>query len=108
VLKLHPSLAPVKAVVCPLVKKDGLPEIARKIADDLKSNFKVLYDQAGSIGKRYYRQDEMGTPYCITVDHQTSEDQTVTLRDRDSQAQDRIGLDKLSEVLTTKIDSYRT
>ncbi len=106
VLKLHPSLAPVKAVVCPLVKKEGLPEIARKITDDLKSNFKVLYDQAGSIGKRYYRQDEMGTPYCITVDHQTSEDQTVTIRERDSQAQDRIGLDKLSEALSAKINDF--
>lgn len=104
VLRLHPGLAPVKAVVCPLVKKDGLPDIARKIVDDLKPSFKVLYDQQGSIGKRYYRQDEMGTPFGITVDHQTTEDQTVTLRDRDTQKQDRIGLDNLAEALRDRLN----
>jgi len=106
VLKLHPSLAPVKAVVCPLVKKDGLPDIARKIVDELKPHFKVLYDQQGSIGKRYYRQDEMGTPFGITVDHQTAEDNTVTVRERDTQKQDRIGLDGLTEALQAKISTY--
>ena len=95
VMRFHPKIAPVKAVVCPLVKKDGLPEKARNIVDLLKPRFKVLYDQQGSIGKRYYRQDEAGTPFGITVDHQTIEDDTVTLRYRDTQHQDRVSIDKL-------------
>ena len=95
VMRFHPRIAPVKAVVCPLVKKDGLPEKARNIVDLLKPRFKVLYDQQGSIGKRYYRQDEAGTPFGITVDHQTIEDDTVTLRYRDTQHQDRVSIDKL-------------
>ncbi len=95
VMRFHPRLAPVKAVICPLVKKDGLPEKAREIVDILKPQFKVLYDQQGSIGKRYYRQDEAGTPFGITVDHQTTEDNTVTLRHRDTQQQDRLSIDQL-------------
>ena len=95
VMRFHPRIAPVKAVVCPLVKKDGLPEKARNIIDLLKPRYKVLYDQQGSIGKRYYRQDEAGTPFGITVDHQTIEDDTVTLRYRDTQHQDRVSTDKL-------------
>ena len=95
VMKIHPRLAPVKAVVCPLVKKDGLPEKAREIMDMLKPHFKVIYDQQGSIGKRYYRQDEAGTPFGITVDHQSTEDNTITLRHRDTQQQDRVSIDQL-------------
>ena len=95
VMRFHPKIAPVKAVVCPLVKKDGLPEKARNIIYLLKPRYKVLYDQQGSIGKRYYRQDEAGTPFGITVDHQTIEDDTVTLRYRDTQHQDRVSIDKL-------------
>ena len=95
VMKLHPRLAPVKAVVCPLIKKDGLPEKAREIMDMLKPHFKVIYDQQGSIGKRYYRQDEAGTPFGITVDHQSTEDNTITLRHRDTQQQDRVSADQL-------------
>ena len=95
VMRFDPKIAPVKAVVCPLVKKDGLPEKARNIIDLLKPRYKVLYDQQGSIGKRYYRQDEAGTPFGITVDHQTIEDDTVTLRYRDTQHQDRVSIDKL-------------
>ena len=95
VMKLHPRLAPVKAVVCPLIKKDGLPEKAREIMDMLKPHFKVIYDQQGSIGKRYYRQDEAGTPFGITVDHQSKEDNTITLRHRDTQQQDRVSADQL-------------
>ena len=95
VMRFHPKIAPVKAVVCPLVKKDGLPEKARNIIDLLNPRYKVLYDQQGSIGKRYYRQDEAGTPFGITVDHQTIEDDTVTLRYRDTQHQDRVSIDKL-------------
>ncbi len=97
VMRLHPELAPVKAVVCPLVKKDGLPEKTQKIMNMLKANFKVLYDQQGSIGKRYYRQDEAGTPFGITVDHQSLENDTVTIRQRDSQQQDRVSIDSITE-----------
>ena len=99
VMRFHPRLAPVKAVICPLVKKDGLPEKAREIVDILKPQFKVLYDQQGSIGKRYYRQDEAGTPFGVTVDHQTAEDNTVTLRHRDTQQQDRLSIDQLLPVI---------
>tara|TARA_S200000501_G_scaffold363266_1_gene393896 strand:+ start:15688 stop:17016 length:1329 start_codon:yes stop_codon:yes gene_type:complete len=95
VLKLHPLLAPVKAVICPLLKKDGLPEKAREIMDLVRPEFKVVFDQQGSIGKRYYRQDEAGTPFGITVDHQSLEDNTVTLRYRDTQKQIRIDIEKI-------------
>ena len=95
VMRISPRLAPVKAVICPLLKKDGLPEKAREIVEILKPHFKVLYDQQGSIGKRYYRQDEAGTPFGITVDHQSIEDNTVTLRDRDSMKQDRISTERI-------------
>ena len=95
VMRISPSLAPVKAVICPLLKKDGLPEKAREIVEILKPHFKVIYDQQGSIGKRYYRQDEAGTPFGITVDHQSIEDNTVTLRDRDSMKQNRISIEKI-------------
>ena len=103
VLRLHPRLAPVKAVICPLVKKDGLPEKAREIMDMLKPHFKVLYDQQGSIGKRYYRQDEAGTPFGITVDHQSTEDNTVTLRHRDTMVQDRVSIDQLKTAIQDKM-----
>ena len=106
VMKLHPKLAPVKAVVCPLLKKDGLPELARKIVDDLKIHFKVLYDQQGSIGKRYYRQDEAGTPFCITIDHQSNEDNTVTIRHRNDQLQERVSTENLVTELQNKMDNY--
>ena len=102
-MKLHPRLAPIKAVVCPLVKKDGLPEKAREIMDILKPHFKIVYDQQGSIGKRYYRQDEAGTPFGITVDHQSFEDNTVTLRHRDTQEQDRVSIDKLVNTIQENI-----
>ncbi|RJP76850.1 MAG: glycine--tRNA ligase [Candidatus Zixiibacteriota bacterium] len=103
VLRLHPRLAPVKAVICPLVKKDGLAEIAEKITADLQAHFPVLYDQQGSIGKRYYRQDEAGTPYGITVDYQTKEDGTVTLRDRDTLEQVRLPLTALAEEIERRL-----
>ena len=106
VMKLHPTIAPVTAVVCPLVKKDGLPELGRKVMDLLKPHFKVIYDQQGSIGKRYYRQDEAGTPYGITVDHQSIEDKMVTLRDRDTQVQNRIPIDNLVNAITDSMESY--
>jgi len=106
VMKFHPNLAPVIAVVCPLVKKDGLPEIARKIADELKKHYKIIYDQQGSIGKRYYRQDEAGTPFGITIDHQSLEDNTVTLRNRDTQKQVRVPFDSLVEEIDDAILNY--
>ena len=105
VMKLHPKIAPVTAVVCPLVKKDGLPELGRKVMDILKPHFKVIYDQQGSIGKRYYRQDEAGTPFGITIDHQSTEDQTVTLRQRDTQQQDRVAIDQLVTAINDSMEA---
>lgn len=93
VMKFHPRLAPLKAAVFPLVKKDGMPEVAMRIYRDLKRRFNVYYDEKGAVGRRYARQDEAGTPYCITVDGQTLQDQTVTIRDRDSLEQWRIKVD---------------
>ena len=95
VLKFHPKLAPIKAAIFPLVNNDGMPEIARKIEADLRPYLKVFYDDKGAVGRRYRRQDENGTPFCITVDTQTLEDNTVTVRDRDSMEQERIAIDKL-------------
>ena len=103
VLKFHPKLAPIKAAILPLVNKDGMPEIAREIEKDLRRNFKVFYDDKGAVGRRYRRQDEIGTPYCITVDTQTLEDKTVTVRDRDSMEQERISVNKLTEFLIIKL-----
>ena len=95
VMKINPKIAPIKAVICPLTKKDGLPEKAKEVMDSLKRNFKVIFDQQGSIGKRYYRQDEAGTPFGITIDHRTLDDDTITLRHRDNQKQDRISIDQI-------------
>ena len=96
VLSLNPKLAPIKAAVFPLVKKDGLPEIAKKLHAELRgASIPSFYDVSGAIGRRYRRQDEAGTPWCITVDGQTAEDQSVTIRDRDSLAQERIALDRV-------------
>ncbi|TMB01634.1 MAG: glycine--tRNA ligase [Deltaproteobacteria bacterium] len=103
VLRLHPRLAPYKAAIFPLLRKEGQPERARRIYDALRQQFPVDYDQAGSIGRRYRRQDEVGTPYGITVDHQTMQDGTVTLRDRDATTQVRIPEDRLVEELRAKI-----
>ncbi len=106
VMKLDPKIAPVLAVVCPLTKKDGLPEIGRNIMDFLKKEYKVIYDQQGSIGKRYYRQDEAGTPFGITVDHQSKDDQSVTLRHRDTQHQDRVAIDQLVNAIKNKLENF--
>ncbi len=103
-LRFHPSIAPVKVAVFPLVKKDGMPEIARRIYDDLKKYFNCFYDEKGAVGRRYRRQDEAGTPYCITVDGQTNEDGTVTVRDRDSMDQIRVATDQLKTHLREKLD----
>ncbi|MBD3235132.1 MAG: glycine--tRNA ligase [Candidatus Eisenbacteria bacterium] len=98
-LGLHPRIAPIKVAVFPLVKKDGMPEIARRITAELRPHFPVFYDMGGSIGRRYARQDEVGTPFCVTVDGQTNEDQTVTIRFRDTLEQERCALDRLRERL---------
>ena len=103
VLKIPAKLAPVKLAVLPLVKKDGLPEKAREIMDVVKYRYLCQYDEKDAIGRRYRRQDAIGTPYCITVDHQTLTDCTVTLRDRDSMLQERIPVEKITEVLSLKI-----
>ncbi len=105
VLRLHKKLAPIKASILPLVNKDGMPEIARKIEDDLRFKFKIFYDDKGAVGRRYRRQDEIGTPYAITVDTQTIEDQTVTVRERDSMEQVRISSDSLSAFLHEKLST---
>jgi glycyl-tRNA synthetase len=103
VLKFHPRLAPLKAAVCPLVKKDGMPEIAQEIYRGLKAKFNVFYDEKGAIGRRYRRQDEAGTPYCITVDGQTLSDRTVTIRDRDSLEQWRVPVDGVVDEITRRV-----
>jgi glycyl-tRNA synthetase len=103
VLRLHPRLAPVKAAVLPLVSKDGMPGRAREIYADVRAHVPAEYDEGGSIGKRYRRQDEIGTPWGITVDGQTMEDATVTLRDRDSLEQERVPAEGLGERLATKL-----
>ena len=103
VLKLDPKIAPITCAVLPLVKKDGLPEIAQKIVEDIRTKYSAFFDQGGSIGRRYRRQDEAGTPYGVTVDHQTTEDGTVTLRDRDTMDQVRISTDNILSELQSRI-----
>ena len=103
VLKLHPRLAPVKVAVLPHLRKDGLPEAAREIYAALRGRMQSEYDEGGSIGKRYRRQDEIGTPYCVTIDHRSLEDGTVTLRDRDTLEQERVAIDGLADDLAARL-----
>jgi glycyl-tRNA synthetase len=103
VLRLPSVLAPTKAAVLPLVKKDGLPELAREIIEDLKWDFNVAYDEKDAVGRRYRRQDALGTPFCITVDHQTLEDKTVTIRHRDSMQQDRVAISELRGIISNEV-----
>lgn len=104
VLRLHARLAPVKAAIFPLVKKDGMPETAHALYKDLQKHFNVFYDEKSAVGRRYRRQDEQGTPFCITIDGQTAQDQTVTIRDRDSMKQDRVALDKVLPYLLERLN----
>lgn len=104
VLKIPAVVAPIKAAVLPLVKKDGLPKVARGIFNQLKGHFDVQYDEKDAVGKRYRRQDAIGTPYCITVDHQTLDDETVTLRHRDSMAQERVSMNALKDKIQEAVD----
>jgi glycyl-tRNA synthetase len=103
VLRLHPRLAPVKAAVLPLVKKDGQPELAREVHRTVRAVAQTEYDDGGSIGKRYRRQDEIGTPYCLTIDHESLVDRTVTLRDRDSLAQERIPIEGIAQEIERRV-----
>jgi len=103
VLRLHPALAPVKAGIFPLVKKDGMPEIADKLAHELRPHFPVFYDESGAIGRRYRRQDEIGTPFCITIDGETTTGGTVTVRDRDTLVQERVALGQVREYIEQRI-----
>ncbi|MEX2436377.1 MAG: glycine--tRNA ligase [Balneolaceae bacterium] len=107
VLKLHPKLAPTKVGIFPLVKKPELQELAHKIETELKEDYTVLYDESGSIGKRYRRQDEAGTPFCITVDFEGLEDNTVTIRYRDSMEQSRVSVDQLSDVIRKEMKGWK-
>jgi glycyl-tRNA synthetase len=103
VLKIPPALAPVKIAVFPLVRKDGLPEKAHSILHELKMDFNCQYEEKDSIGRRYRRHDAIGTPYCVTVDHQTLDDETVTIRDRDTMEQERVKIDTLHGILARKV-----
>lgn len=107
VLNLPPILAPYKVAILPLMKKDGLPDVAREIMQELKLEYNCFYEEKDAIGKRYRRQDAIGTPYCITIDHQTLEDKTVTIRYRDTMQQERIAISRLKEILASEISWAR-
>lgn len=102
-MHIPPKLAPVKLAILPLTKKDGLPELARELVDGCKPYFKCFYEEKDAIGKRYRRQDAIGTPFCVTIDHQTKEDRTVTIRHRDSMVQERVAMDKVRELVLAAI-----
>ncbi|MFP4408932.1 MAG: His/Gly/Thr/Pro-type tRNA ligase C-terminal domain-containing protein, partial [Spirochaetaceae bacterium] len=107
VLRFHPKVAPITVGVFPLVKKDGLAELARKIEAELREDFSTFYDQSGAIGRRYRRQDEAGTPYCVTIDYETKEENSVTLRFRDSMEQVRVPVSGVAERIRTAIKEYK-
>ncbi|HDG68360.1 MAG TPA: hypothetical protein ENG11_04360, partial [candidate division Zixibacteria bacterium] len=106
VLKMHPRISPIKVGVFPLVKKDGMPEMAREIAQELRKKFTVFYDEKDSIGRRYRRQDEAGTPFCVTVDGQSLQDETVTIRERDTMVQVRVKITEIAPMIEKYIDSW--
>ena len=105
VLRLHPQLAPVKVAVLPLVRKDGQPELAQRIYENLRRRMQAEMDVSGAIGRRYRRQDEIGTPWAVTIDHQSLDDDTVTIRDRDSLTQERVAIDDLAEELERRLEA---
>ncbi|NLH51225.1 MAG: glycine--tRNA ligase, partial [Bacteroidales bacterium] len=107
VLRIPPMLAPYKAAVLPLVAKDGLPEKAREVMDTLKFEFMCQYEEKDSIGRRYRRQDAIGTPYAITIDHQTLEDNTVTIRERDTMQQDRVNIEQLPKIIRKRLQENK-
>ena len=106
VMRFHPAIAPITVAVFPLLKKDGLAELAREVAANLRADHDTFYDQGGAIGRRYRRQDEIGTPYCVTVDHQSRDDGTVTVRLRDSMEQIRVHRDALRGQLAELTAGY--
>ena len=107
VMRFHPLIAPIKAAVLPLVRRDGLPDIAHKITEDLRPYMRVTYDEGGAIGRRYRRMDEVGTPFCLTVDSDTLEDQTVTVRERDTMEQERVPISDLRSHIEGRMDSWQ-
>ena len=107
VLHFHPQIAPVKVAVLPLVKKDGIAEYASKLEHSLREDFVTFYDQSGAVGRRYRRMDEIGTPYCITVDYQTLDDHTVTVRFRDSMKQERVAVDQIVPFIRNAMKNYK-
>ena len=107
VLHFHPAIAPVKVAVLPLVKKDGLGEYASKLEHSLREDFTTFFDQSGAVGRRYRRMAEIGTPYCVTVDYQTLEDHTVTVRFRDSMKQERVSVDNLVPFIKQAMKDYK-
>src|SRR5205823_8025143 len=104
-MRFHPRLAPIKAAVLPLVNKEGMPDVAYRLYRELKPQFNVFYDDKGAVGRRYRRQDEAGTPWCITIDGQTLQDQTVTIRDRDTTDQWRLPLRAMADELRRRLRS---
>jgi len=103
VLRLPAVLAPIKLAVFPLLKKDGLPDLAHKIVADLRTDFNIIYDEKDAVGRRYRRQDAAGTPFCVTVDHQSLEDQTVTIRNRDTMEQERVAISELKTIIDNEV-----
>jgi glycyl-tRNA synthetase len=103
VLRIPPKIAPYKLAILPLVKKDGLPEIAKELMKECKESFYTFYEEKDTIGKRYRRMDAIGTPFCVTIDYQTKDDQTVTIRYRDTMAQERISLREVKNLILNKI-----
>src|SRR5205085_11484548 len=103
VMHIPAKIAPIKLAVLPLVKKDGLPEIARELMNDCKPHFRCFYEEKDAIGKRYRRMDAIGTPFCVTIDHQTKEDETVTIRYRDTMQQERVPMTKVKEIVMNAI-----
>jgi glycyl-tRNA synthetase len=106
-LKLHPALAPVKVAIFPLVRKDGLPEKAQQIFDDLKFDFNIIYEERDAIGKRYTRQDLIGTPFCVAIDYETLDNDTVTVRDRDTREQKRMPISELRNYIAEAVSFKR-
>lgn len=103
-MALPPALAPIKVAILPLVKKDGLPEFAEKIVKKLRLDYNVIYEEKDSIGKRYRRMDAIGTPFCVTVDHDSLDDNSVTLRHRDTMEQKRVNIDELAAIIDLEVN----
>jgi len=104
VMKFIPKLAPIKLAILPLMKKDGLPEVARELMDECRQHFKCFYEEKDAIGKRYRRMDAVGTPFCVTIDHQSKEDQTVTIRYRDTMVQERVHISEVKNIVLKAIN----